>query len=351
MQALKDFFLQKKNLYRILFLILIVLIYLCVRWFFDYYAYSRDGYLFANVVSVNSRVPGQVEKINTYDNQKVKKGQLLFALDPQKYQYAVNQAKAQLHLAEINYQRLENAEKGAVDALKQEQTLLALAKDHLQRYAKLSTSGDISQITVADTEAKVQRLQASVAQAQQKLDDTRKRLNQNTIKAARATLNTAEYNLTHTKIYAPADGRITNFFMRVGNYVQAGETLFALVETDKWWVITRYRETMLSNIKVGDKVSVRVDMFSEKTFEGVVTSIGWGINRKQTSSNAAPSSLAYLKATEYWIRIAQRFPVRIRIVDANMKKYPFRVGASARTTVLLKDHDVQHEKQKNKAPA
>ena len=100
----------------------------------------------------------------------------------------------------------------------------------------------------------------------------------------------------------------------------------------RWLVITRYRETVLRHIKVGQKVTVWVDMYPGHKFHGVVESIGWGINRFQASNNVRESTLAYLEPTEYWIRIAQRFPVRILILDRD-KKYQLRVGANAKTWV------------------
>ena len=101
------------------------------------------------------------------------------------------------------------------------------------------------------------------------------------------------------------------------------------METKKWWVVTRYRETSIRLIKPGDKATITIDMYPGKVFHGHVGSIGWGINRVQTGS-VAPSTLVYLEATEDWIRIAQRFPVRIYIDDVS-DEYPLRIGASAET--------------------
>ena len=156
-----------------------------------------------------------------------------------------------------------------------------------------------------------------------------KRLDENKIMAALALYDKAKYLYDHTTIYAPSDGFITNFNLRRGQYIKAGEGLFALVETKHWWVVTRYRETTIRLIKPGDKARITIDMYPGKVFHGHVKSIGWGINRVEAGS-VAPSTLMYLEATEKWIKIAQRFPVSISIEDGS-PDYPLRIGASATT--------------------
>ncbi len=151
----------------------------------------------------------------------------------------------------------------------------------------------------------------------------------NEILAAQAELDQANYLLKHTTLIAPEDGYISNFHLRMGQYIQTGHGLFALIETKKWWVVTRYRETAIRLIKPGDRAKIMIDMYPGKVFHGHVKSIGWGINRVQTG-NVAPSTLAYLEATEDWIRIAQRFPVHIDIDDLT-EEFPMRIGASATT--------------------
>ena len=149
------------------------------------------------------------------------------------------------------------------------------------------------------------------------------------VMAAEVELAQAEYLLEHTIITAPEDGFITNFNLAVGEYVRSGQGLFAFIATNEWWIVTRYRETVIRLIKPGDKAEIWLDMYPGKVFHGHVTSIGWGINRVQ-SGNVATSTLVYLEATEDWIKLAQRFPVLIHIDDLSTE-YPMRIGASATT--------------------
>jgi membrane fusion protein (multidrug efflux system) len=151
----------------------------------------------------------------------------------------------------------------------------------------------------------------------------------NEILRAQAEIDKANYFLQHTILVAPDEGYITNFNMQEGQYVAEGEGLFAFINNKKWWVITLYRETALRLIKPGDKAIIKIDMYPGKVFHGHVQSISWGINRVQ-KGDAAASTLVYLETTENWIRIAQRFPVRISIDDVS-DEYPLRIGASAST--------------------
>jgi membrane fusion protein (multidrug efflux system) len=189
-------------------------------------------------------------------------------------------------------------------------------------------------IAIINLTDKMKEQEAAIRVAEQELKMAQTHFDDSPIIAAQAELDNANYLLNHTVLIAPEDGYITNFNVRTGQYITAGEGLFALVESKQWWVLTRYRETALRLIKPGDKAQIRVDMYPGKVFHGHVESIGWGINRVQTG-NVAPSTLIYLEATEDWIRIAQRFPVRIYI-DEPSDEYPLRIGASAETVTYRK---------------
>lgn len=226
------------------------------RYFAYYDTRSNDSYVSAHVVNIASLVSGPVTKLFVKDNQRVKKGDKLFEINPLPYLYSAQQAKAKLQIAQKNQ-------------------------------------------------------------------------DENEILAAQANWDQANYLLNNTTLIAPQDGYISNFSLRIGQYIKAGEGLFAFIETKRWWVETRYRETALRLIKPGDKAEITIDMYPGKVFHGHVNSIGWGINRVQ-KGNVADSTLLYMEATEDWIRIAQRFPVRIYIDDLT-DDYPMRIGASATT--------------------
>ena len=299
------------------------------RYFAYYDTRSNDAYVSANIVNMAAIVSGPVTKIYIKENQQVKKGDKLITIDPLPYQYAVQQAKAKLNIAKLEYENEKLAIVKAEQQLKKNQILLNLSQDHYKRYSTLQLKGDMAQITLVNLSDKMKEQEAAIIEAQQQLKIAQTNLDDNAILAAQAELDQANYLLDHTTLLAPEEGYITNFNLRNGQYIQTGQGLFALIETKQWWVVTRYRETALRLIHPGDKAKIMIDMYPGKVFHGHVKSIGWGINRVQAGS-VAPSTLVYLEATEDWIRIAQRFPVRIYIDDLTAD-FPMRIGASATT--------------------
>lgn len=299
------------------------------RYFAYYDTRSNDAYVSANIVNVSPLVSGPVTKLYIKENQKVKKGEKLIEIDPLPYLYAMQQAKAKLNIAKLNYENEKLAIIKAEQQLKQDQIKLSLSQDHYDRYSKLVVKGDTAKITLINLADKIKEEEAAIIESEQRLKMAQVNLDDNEILAAQAELDHANYLLNHTTLVAPEDGYVTNFNLRKGQYVETGQGLFALVESDQWWVVTRYRETAIRLIKPGDKADIMIDMYPGKVFHGHVGSIGWGINRVQSGS-VAPSTLLYMEATEDWIRIAQRFPVRIYIDDLT-DEYPMRIGASATT--------------------
>ncbi|QBR84571.1 HlyD family secretion protein [Legionella israelensis] len=310
-------------------LALLLIGYSLYRYFAFYDTRSSDAYVSAHVINMAPLVSGPVTGIFIRENQAVRKGEKLIEIDPLPYLYAVRKAESALNIARLNYENDKMALIMAQQKLKQAKLILALSQDHFARYSKLEIKGDMAKITLIDLTEKIKQQEAAVEEAVQELKIAEINVDDNPILKARAELDEARYLYEHTTIKAPATGYVTNFNLRIGQYVKTGEGLFALIDTNAWWIVTRYRETALRLIKPGDKARIMIDMYPGKVFHGHVESIGWGINRVQ-SGNVAKSTLSYLEPTEDWIRIAQRFPVRIFIDDLT-EKYPLRIGASATT--------------------
>lgn len=308
---------------------LLICVYGAYRYFAYYDTRSNDAYVSAHIVNIAAVVSGPVTKLYIRENQQVKKGEQLIEIDRLPYLYAVEQAKAKLKIAKLTYENEKVAITKAEQQLQQSKIMFSLSQDHFKRYSPLQAKGDLPTIILINVVDKMKEQEAAISIAEQELKTAQINFDDSPILAAKAELDQAEYMLNHTRLYAPEDGYITNFNVRVGQYIKPGEGLFALVETKRWWIVTRYRETSIRLIKPGDKAKITIDMYPGKVFHGHVNSIGWGINRVQSGS-VAPSTLEYLEATEDWIRIAQRFPVRIYIDDVS-EEYPLRIGASAET--------------------
>lgn len=250
----------------------------------DYIA-TDDAYVNANVVQIASRVTGQIAHLSVVNNQFVKQGQALLAIDAEPFSLAITKAKAQLAIEQANW---KNAQLNA------ERTMVLVKNKNLPIQA-----GD-------DAQAKLQGAVAAVD-------------------LAKASLAQAELNYRYTQIIAPTTGWVTNMSIREGNSVQANQPLFALIGHREFWVDANFKETELEKIRPGQKAVIVVDMYAQHPFEGRVESIGGG-------SGAAFSLLPPQNATGNWVKVTQRVPVRVRVIEPT-KRYPLRIGTTATVTV------------------
>lgn len=248
--------------------------------------WTRDGRVRANVVNVAPDVAGAVIDMRVKDNQEVKIGDVLFVVDPARYQLALSQAEA---------------------ALAGAKTLFDQRQDEYQRREKLSS------ISISD-EALTQARSATLS-AQASSDQ------------AEAALGVAKLNLARTEVRAPVNGHVTNLLFHRGDYATAGRAAVAIVDSDSYYVAGYFEETKLRRIAIGDPVSVRLMGFGA-AIEGHVQSIARAITDRD---NAIGSDLiANVNPTFNWVRLAQRIPVRIAI-----DKVPDDVTLSAGMTATV----------------
>lgn len=321
-----------KGIVRILLItVVIALGYWLYHWYIYEYTYTRDAYVYANVINMASQVNGHVEKVYAEDNEFVKKGQTLFVIDQEPYKYKLAQATAHLNHVKSMLNDMSAQIQSSYDLYIKQEVALSQAKDILKRLEALYKQNAISLIKYNNAKSNVSSLEEAVKASKEKWTFLKGQVDNSLITQAKAAYDQAAYDLDNTYIKAPDSGYITNFNISPGDYISQGMPLFALVDTKSWWVIARFKETLIRLIKKGDQASISLSMYPGVTFTGVVDSIGWGINRSQSSPDAAPSTLTYLSPTEDWIKISQRFPVRIKVQAKT--KYPFRVGATAHVKI------------------
>jgi RND family efflux transporter MFP subunit len=243
--------------------------------------WTRDGQVRANIVGIASRVAGPIVQIPIRDNQQVKKGDLLFEIDPSTYIATVNNCGAKLQQA---------------------QAAQIQAKQELDRQTTLY------QTKVNDLRD-LQNAQDSYVAAEA-----------NTA-AAQADLQTAQLNLSYTKIFAPVDGYLTNMNTSAGTYVYAGEQLLALVDAGSFWIAAYFMETQLHHLQEGGKASITFIGRNNQPFEGLIESIAWGIFDPDGST---VDLLPKVSQTIDWVRLPNRFPVRIKVTGT--PPIPLRIG-------------------------
>jgi len=258
--------------------------------FYTLAPWTRDARVRANVIELAPDVTGPITAINVTDNQFVHKGDVLFIIDQQRFEAALDQASAVVAMQTQTWR---------------------LARDNADRDAALRQSGALSiSAQTAETSAAV----AMEAQAN--------------LRSAEANLATAQINLARTEIHAPVNGYITNLTAAVGDYGTAGHGVLAIVDSDSFYVYAYFMETKLPAIHDGDNAEVRLVAGGT-----VLTGVVEGLSRAIADPNASNGLLATVNPVFDWIRLAQRIPVRIHLqsIPANV-----RLVAGLSCTVVIK---------------
>ena len=253
---------------------------------------TDDAIARANVVGIAPRVTGQLLELNVQDNQEVKKGDVLFELDPEDYRLILEKAKADL--ATLDRQIVQ-------------------AHSTLQRLEPLLPNG----FTTAETVDKARTAEATLQSQRQ---------------GALAAINLEELHLSYCKVIAPFSGRVINLNISAGAHVSAGIPVFSLLDTSKWYVIGNFREAEVRHIAPGSEALVYLSSAPNQRFRGKVQGIGWAV-KPEGEIDLPPSGVPYVKRELNWVRVAQRFPVRIEVENPDVDL--FRMGASA--VAIIKD--------------
>ena len=258
--------------------------------------WTRDGQVRTQVIQVTPRVNGMVTKIHVVDNQKVKRGDLLFEIDPSQYQVKLNQAEARL-------QRTLEAAKGT--KIEYERVKNIYAKD----------KGAVSQKDLVRNETNYFKSLAD-------------------IDSSTEAVNSAKLNLSYTKVYAEVDGYVSNINFQIGSQATANKAILALVDENSYWVFGFFREDAIPDVKVGDEARVTLLAYSDTPLSGKVESIAWGI--AHSDGNPGNNLLPSVKPVFQWIRLAQRIPVRIKL-DKLPDNVKLRFGLTASVMILKRD--------------
>ena len=294
---------------------------------------TDNAYVNADIVQVGSQLSGPVVKVYVHEGQLVHAGDALFAIDPAPYAAAVALATARLGESAQGLRQDRNDVSADAAGVARAQADLDNAQSNASRVQKLVQDHFLSTQAQDDARVKVQVAQATLAQARAKLAGAQAHVAEGpggiapSVQAARAVLAQAQLNLEHTQVRASKDGWITNLSLVEGSTVLAGQPLFALVVKGSFWVDANFKETELPGITPGQKAHLELDMLPGKTLEGVVESIGNG-------TGAAFSLLPAQNATGNWVKVTQRVPVRVRLLQQDALPQ-LRVGASTVVSVQL----------------
>lgn len=303
---------------------------------------SDDAVIGANLVNIAATVPGRIVSIAVQENQSVKKGDMLFSIDPEPLRLLVEQTTADLAIAEAALDSQRRAVKAesqnaliADQQVARARTNLDLAEATLKRLEALGPKGYVTRQQIDDARTVRNDAQISLIQARKQAEAANVLVGtldsaQALVRARQAALALAQHNLDNSVVRSPHDGRIVGVLNGTGQIIAPGQSVFTLIDTSSWFASATFPETELAGIKVGDCAHVRILANSSIIVKGTVEGIGWGVSSEGLIN--IPRNLPYVPKNLNWVRIAQRFPVRIKLI--NPPKELARSGASAVVTVL-----------------
>ncbi|SFR93720.1 Multidrug resistance efflux pump [Dyella sp. OK004] len=280
-----------------------------------YSPWTRDGRVRAEVVRIAPDVSGLVTRVAVVDNQVVKKGDLLFAIDQERFRNAVAQAEANLSASEASARAAGaniNAALASAAARKADYDMLA---EQAQRRQKLGDVVSMEVRTDALSSANAARATWQQAQAGGNQASASKQQAEAAVEQAQVALDRANLDLQRTEVRAPVDGYVTNLDVRVGDYAATGSPRLALIDSHSYYIYGYFEETKLPHLRVGDPVTIRL-MAGGVHLKGQITGVARGITDRDNPTGS--DLLADVNPTFNWVRLAQRVPVRISIDTSDL---------------------------------
>jgi membrane fusion protein, multidrug efflux system len=294
---------------------------------------SIDG----EVVHVAPLVGGRIIELAVHENQLVHKGDLLFRIDPVPYQINVAEAEANLDVARATVGSKKrfvatqhwNADI-ATEQIRRAKENLALSQRTQGRLKPLAAKGYIPQQQFDQAKVATQDATTSLAQTEEQQRAAESAVDTEdavvaSVRAAAAALANTRRALSDTEVRAPHDGRIVGLTISTGEVVGPSQALFTLINTEEWFASADFREVDLNRIEPGACVTVYSMIDRRVPMKGVVESVGYGV--LDADKIDLPRSAPYVQPSLNWVRVAQRFPVRIRL--ENPPERLVRLGASA----------------------
>ena len=331
---------KRGKLLRLLAVLVIVLIAVVTVWYFMYGRWSEDtddAYVQGNQVQITPLVAGTVVSIGAEDGMRVERGQLLVQLDPADSEVALQQAEANLARTVRQVRGLYRSVEASQADLNARQVALERVRADFARRKDLAASGAISNEELAHARDELAAAEAAVVGSRQQFATSRALVDdtvigtQPDVQAAAAQVRQAHLNHARSAIVAPVSGYVARRSVQVGQRVQPGSVLMAVVPLEQVWVEANFKETQLKHMRLGQPVELRSDLYGGGLkYKGKIESLGLG-------TGSAFSLLPAQNASGNWIKIVQRVPVRIAVDPQQLKENPLRIGLSMKVDVNLHD--------------
>ncbi len=352
---------KRKKAALIVFAVLAVIAAVVVYFYLQYkstHITTDDAFIDGHIHTIAAKINGTVKTVNVISNQFVKAGDVLVEIDPMDYDVKVKEAastvgaeKAKLleidskieaarrqleeamskasavsavnELQRVNLEQAETDKQRAENLLKKD----AISKE---KYDKAITAykGAVAQVKAATEGLKSYMSTIETQKSLIKQAEATRATQLSVIRQKEAVLEGASLNFGYTKLVAPVDGYITKKSVEVGNQLQAGQPIMAVVPLSDIYVTANYKETQLEKVRVGQRVDIKVDMYTGKVFKGKVESIMAG-------TGAVFSLFPPENATGNFVKVVQRIPVKILFDKDTDPEHVLRMGMSVEPTVIV----------------
>ncbi|WP_207849658.1 MULTISPECIES: HlyD family efflux transporter periplasmic adaptor subunit [unclassified Pseudomonas] len=329
---------------KLMLLVLVVVVLLAGAGVWAYHEFigrfnesTDDAYVNGNVVEITPLVTGTVVSIGADDGDLVHEGQVLINFDPNDAEVGLQSAQAKLARTVRQVRGLYSNVDGMKAQVNAQQAEVQKAQDNYNRRKNLAAGGAISQEELSHARDDLTSAQNALANAKQQLkttsalvDDTVVSSHPDVMQAA-AELRQAYLTNARSTLIAPVTGYVAKRTVQLGQRVQPGTALMAVIPLDQLWIDANFKETQLRDMRIGQPVDIEADIYgSSVKYSGTVDSLGAG-------TGSAFALLPAQNATGNWIKIVQRVPVRIHVNAEELAKHPLRVGLSTNVEVNLHD--------------
>jgi membrane fusion protein (multidrug efflux system) len=294
---------------------------------------TDDAQVKQDIVSVSPQVAGPITQVFVRNGAQVKKGDLLFRIDPAPYRVALEQAQAQLANARLQTQVLRTTAVGTGGDITGAQANLSIKQNALARQQALLKQGFTTRADYEDALNEVKTAETQLSDARARAANANAQISpqgeQPQIAQAQAAVDKARLDLSRTEVRAPMDGVVENADnLQIGQMAVTGLGMLSLVHSKAPWVEANFKEKDVGRMVPGQKATVEVDAYPGTKFEGRVQSVGMG-------TGSQFSLLPAQNANGNWVKVTQRVPVRITF-DGTPSK-PMIAGLSVTATVRFND--------------
>lgn len=296
---------------------------------------TDDASVRANVIGIAPHVSGPLIELAVVDNQFVHEGERLFVVDPRPYRAQLEQAQAGLLLVEREIEAQRSQIAVARSIAEQRRVESSYADDYLRRLEPLLKRDFVTTDQVAEARTRRDAAAAALRSSRAEIERATNLLAEYgelnaRRQAAQSRVDAAQLNVDYCQVSAPFDGYVTNLNISKGEYAVEGRQIFAFVDARNWYVVGNFRETFLRFVRPGMAAEIYILDYPGRRLRGEVQGTGWAVHE-----NDGPGTglLPPVEPTLNWVRLAQRFPVRVRIVDPP-PELPLRIGQTAAVTIL-----------------